>query len=199
MLNRIMPQSIGRIQRRASCLVATSFANDRPSRAMHRMESKHVEQVTRLHKFSKYNGQPIFDAASMKDIQDMLRISASNDDSHGIISLIAQSSSEEPDDDDHEEEEDGMDVLGCITGQIEGNRMELLTLVVRGDQRRLKVGQQLLTSLKDLSSDKGLERIETDVSMANDPALGFFLAQGFVKEASDQPGSNTTALFFDLR
>ena len=161
------------------------------------MEKKHLDDVKRLHRFTKCDGKQVFDSASLKDIEVMLRAAAAGPGRDDMVALVASWPSSGQDAEEQEEEEVEEEVLGCVTGQIEGDIIVLLTLVVRGDQRRVGVGELLLGSFKELAIGK--KRIETDVSSANDPALRFFARQGFLSNKQGSTSSSSTVeLYLDL-
>lgn len=139
----------------------------------------------------------MFDSSSMKDIDEML-VAAVRGHSEDMTALVLATSSGQSTEGHIDDEEE--DVVGCITGQLdEDDAMVLLTLVVRGDQRRIGMGEKLIASFKKAAIERGQRRIETDVSSANDPALRFFAAQGFISQHDSSSSiSSTVALFLDL-
>ena len=153
--------------------------------------------IQRLHKFSKLNGKPVF-GSNLSGVEDMLQHAANGRSSAlGIVAVT---------------QEDAMDVLGCVTAQIEdeGPPLEhsealpsakinndagssslcvLLTLVVRADQRHMGIGRGLLLALRQAMSKNGIRKIVTDVSSSNQPAIGFFEVSGFCRRRDGHLGN----------
>lgn len=79
------------------------------------------------------------------------------------------------------------EVVGYATTRVAGDLGDLTRVAVLPEHQRVGVGRSLLARAKELAASGGANRLLLEVSAANEAALHFYAAEGFV-EIDRRPG-----------
>jgi ribosomal-protein-alanine acetyltransferase len=73
------------------------------------------------------------------------------------------------------------DVVGYATSRVAGDLADLTRVAVHPSHRRTGVGRALVRHVQEVTASGGANRMLLEVSAANEAALKFYAAEGFVE------------------